>query len=139
MKFTINKQAELTPELLQKMIEKFQSSVQPVLTKYKNYYDGVQAILLKQYSDPSKPCNKTVVNYCKNIVDGYNGYLASPNFISYTSDNDIEAIMDVLRYNDFQDEDSDFLENALIYGVGTELMFSDQEGTTRSKLIHSPT
>lgn len=135
MKFTINKQAELTPELLQKMIEKFQSSVQPVLTKYKNYYDGNQAILLKQYSDPSKPCNKTVVNYCKNIVDGYNGYLASPNFISYTSDNDIEAIMDVLRYNDFQAEDSDFLENALIYGVGTELMFFDQEGKTRFKLI----
>ena len=135
MKFTMNKQAELTPELLQKMIEKFQSSVQPVLTKYKNYYDGVQAILLKQYSDPSKPCNKTVINYCKNIVDGYNGYLASPNFISYTSDNDIEAIMDVLRYNDFQAEDSDFLENALIYGVGTELMFSDQEGKTRFKLI----
>lgn len=135
MKFTINKQAELTPELLQKMIEKFQSSVQPVLTKYKNYYDGAQAILLKQYSDPSKPCNKTVVNYCKNIVDGYNGYLASPNFISYTSDNDIEAIMDVLRYNDFQAEDSDFLESALIYGVGTELMFSDQEGKTRFKLI----
>ena len=135
MKFTINAQAELTPELLQKMIETFQSSVQPVLTKYKNYYDGVQAILLKQYSDPSKPCNKTVVNYCKNIVDGYNGYLASPNFISYTSDNDIEAIMDVLRYNDFQAEDSDFLESALIYGVGTELMFSDQEGKTRFKLI----
>lgn len=135
MKFTINGQAELTPELLQKMIEKFQSSVQPVLTKYKNYYDGVQAILLKQYSDPSKPCNKTVINYCKNIVDGYNGYLASPNFISYTSDNDIEAIMDVLRYNDFQAEDSDFLESALIYGVGTELMFSDQEGKTRFKLI----
>ena len=135
MKFTINAQAELTPELLQKMIETFQSSVQPVLTKYKNYYDGVQAILLKQYSDPSKPCNKTVVNYCKNIVDGYNGYLASPNFISYTSDHDIEAIMDVLRYNDFQAEDSDFLESALIYGVGVELMFSDQEGKTRFKLI----
>ena len=135
MKFTINEQAELTPELLQKMIETFQSSVQPVLTKYKNYYDGVQAILLKQYSDPSKPCNKTVVNYCKNIVDGYNGYLASPNFISYTSDHDIEAIMDVLRYNDFQAEDSDFLESALIYGVGVELMFSDQEGKTRFKLI----
>lgn len=135
MRFLINEQAELTPELLQKMIEKFQSSVQPVLTKYKNYYDGVQAILLKQYSDPSKPCNKTVINYCKNIVDGYNGYLASPNFISYTSDNDIEAIMDVLRYNDFQAEDSDFLESALIYGVGTELMFSDQEGKTRFKLI----
>ena len=43
--------------------------------------------------------------------------------------------MDVLRYNDFQAEDSDFLENALIYGVGVELMFSDQEGKTRFKLI----
>ena len=123
--FYINKDSELTPALLQKLIDKFKVNVQPVLTKYKNYYDGVQAILLKQYSDPSKPCNKTVINYCKNIVDGYNGYLASPNFISYTSDHDIEAIMDVLRYNDFQAEDSDFLESALIYGVGVELMFSD--------------
>ena len=123
--FYLHRDTELSVELLNKMINRFNLNVQPKLTKYKNYYDGVQAISLKQYSDPSKPCNKTVVNYCKNIVDGYNGYLASPNFISYTSGNDIEAIMDVLRYNDFQAEDSNFLESALIYGVGVELMFFD--------------
>ena len=74
--FYINKDTELTADLLQKMINKFRVNVEPKLRKYKNYYDGLQVILNKAYADPSKPCNKTVINYCKNIVDSYCGYLA---------------------------------------------------------------
>ena len=90
--FYLNKDTPLTAELLSKMINRFRLNVEPKLQKYKEYYDGVQAILSKKYSDPSKPCNKTVINYCKNIVDSYCGYMASPNCISYTSDMDIEDI-----------------------------------------------
>ena len=118
------------------MIDRFRLNVEPTLNKYKNYYDGIQAILEKKYNDPSKPCNKTIVNYCKNIVDSYCGYLATPGYISYSSSEDIEVIMDVLRYNDFQAEDADFLLNALIYGVSAELMYNDAEGKTRFKLIN---
>lgn len=133
--FYLDKNKELTPALLYKMINRFQLQVKPKLEKYKNYYDGIQNILTKSYSDPSKPCNKTVINYCKNITDSYCGYLATPGHIAYTSENDIEEIMNVLRYNDYQSEDSDFLKDALIYGVANELMYIDDEGKTRFKLI----
>ena len=134
--FYINKDTELDATLLQKMINKFRVNVEPKLHKYKNYYDGVQAILNKSYADTSKPCNKTVINYCKNIVDSYCGYIATPSYISYSSQNDIEDIMEILRYNDYQAEDADFLLNALIYGTSAELMYNDSQSKTRFKLIN---
>lgn len=134
--FYLNKQQELTTELLSKMINRFRLNVEPKLRKYKNYYDGVHAILNKSYVDANKPCNKTVINYCKNIVDSYCGYIATPEHISYRSEQDIEEIMHILRYNDYQSEDSDFLLNALIYGVAHELMYMDYEGKVRFRIIN---
>ena len=134
--FYINKDAELSIELLNKMINKFNLDVEPKLKKYKNYYDGIQAILNKTYSDASKPCNRTIINYCKNIADSYCGYLASPGYISYRSEQDIEDIMDILKYNDYQAEDSDFLLNALVYGKAAELMYVDLEGKVRFRQIN---
>jgi SPP1 family phage portal protein len=137
--FYLNKDIELDTKLLGKMINRFQMNVYPKLSKYKNYYDGVQLILRKAYADPSKPCNKTVINYCKNIVDSYAGYIATPGFISYRSDEDIEEIMDILRYNDYQTEDNEFLLNALVYGVASELMYIDEESKTRFRTIDPTT
>ena len=137
--FYLNSQIELSTALLEKMINRFYLSVEPKLNKYKNYYDGKQSILNKKYSDENKPCSRTVINYCKNIVDSYCGYLASPGYISYNSDNNIEDIMNILRYNDFQTEDSDFLLDALIYGAAAELMYNDNDGKTRFKLINPTT
>lgn len=133
--FYLNKDTELTVDLLNKMINKFNLEDKPRLDKYKKYYDGMQAILLKTYADNSKPCSRVVVNYCKNIVDSYCGYIASPGHISYTSEQDIEEIMNVLRYNDYQAEDSDFLLDALVYGRAAELMYTDEDGKVRFKLI----
>lgn len=134
--FYVTKEKELTIQLLQKMINKFVIEVEPKLTKYKNYYDGIQKILEKAYSDPTKPCSKTVVNYCRNIADSYCGYLASPSYISYSSSEDIEELMSILRYNDYQTEDASFLLNALVYGVSAELMYTDEFGQVRFRLIN---
>jgi SPP1 family phage portal protein len=137
--FYLNRNEELTVELLQKMIHKFHIEVAPKLRANKNYYDGIQAILNKSYTDTTKPCNKTVINYCKNIVDSYCGYLATPSFISYSSGEDIEEVMDILRYNDYQAQDASFLLDALIYGVAVELMFTDEASQTRFRLINPTT
>lgn len=134
--FYYNKDKELDIATLQKMINRFCVNVEPRLSQYKRYYDGVQAILNKTYTDESKPCNRTVINYCKNIADSYCGYMATPSFISYRSDQDIEDIMDILRYNDYQTEDSEFLLNALIYGTAAELMYTDAESKVRFRLIN---
>lgn len=137
--FYVNKNTNLDSLLLQKMISKFRVEVEPKLQRYKNYYDGKQAILNKAYADASKPCSRTVINYCKNIVDSYNGYLATPGCISYRSEQDIDDIMNILRYNDYAAEDADFLLNALIYGVAAELMYIDETGHTRFRLINPTT
>ena len=137
--FYVNKNTDLDSLLLQKMISKFRVEVEPKLQRYKNYYDGKQAILNKAYADASKPCSRTVINYCKNIVDSYDGYLATPGYISYRSEQDIDDIMNILRYNDYAAEDADFLLNALIYGVAAELMYIDETGHTRFRLINPTT
>lgn len=134
--FYINKDQELTPELLNKMINKFKVDVEPKLRKSKKYYDGLHDILNKVYTDDTKPCNRTIINYCKNIADSYCGYLASPGYISYRSEQDIEEIMDILRYNDYQSEDSDFLLDALVYGTAAELMYTDEDSKVRFRLIN---
>lgn len=118
------------------MISRFRLTVEPKLEKYKNYYDGKQAILNKAYSDASKPCSRTVINYCKNIADSYCGYLATPGFISYSSNEDIEDVMNILRYNDYQAEDADLLLDALVYGTACELMYIDGEGQVRFRTIN---
>lgn len=134
--FCVNKDEELSILLLQKMINKFRVEVEPKLKKYKNYYDGKQAILNKNYADASKSCSRVVTNYCQDIADAYCGYLASPNYISYNSSNDITSIMEVLNYNDYQSEDSDFLLDALKYGIAYELMYLDNEAQVRFRLIN---
>ena len=134
--FYLNREVELTADLLYKMINRYRLNVEPKLNKYKNYYDGIQAILNKAYADETKPCNRTVINYCKNIVDSYCGYLATPGCISYSSEEEIEDIMDILRYNDYQAEDATFLLDALVYGVAAELMYLDGKSQVRFRNIN---
>lgn len=134
--FYLNAETELSIQLLNKMIDRFRLNVEPKLTKYKKYYDGEQAILNKFYADETKPCNRTVINYCKNVVDSYCGYLASPGCISYSSKEEIDEVMDILRYNDFQAEDATFLLDALIYGRAAELMYIDAASQTRFRTIN---
>ena len=134
--FYLNKNKELTIDLLQKMISKFNTEIVPKLTKYKKYYDGIQAILNKSYADATKPCSHIVINYVKDITDSYCGYLATPGYISYGSEQDIEDVMNILRYNDYQAEDADFLLDALIHGTACELMYIDNAGQTRFRLIN---
>ena len=121
------------------MLQRFHLNNLPKLQRYKNYYDGKQAILNKTYADESKPCNKSVINYCKNITDSYTGYLATPSYISYSSENDIEELMNILRYNDYQAQDADLLQDALTFGVACELMYFDNMGQTRFRLINPTT
>ena len=134
--FYLSRETELNIELLSKMINRFNLEVKPRLQRYKNYYDGIQKILSKRYADETKPCNKSVLNYCKTIADAYTGYLATPGYITYSSNEDIEEIMNILRYNDYQNHDNHFLQDALIYGTATELMYLDSNAHTRFRLIN---
>lgn len=47
--FYTNHETEITTDLLHKMINKYMLNNLPQMVKYKNYYDGLQAILNKSY------------------------------------------------------------------------------------------
>ena len=129
--FLFSKNEELTVDILNKMLNKYATTYLPVLEHYKDYFDGKQKIIYKSYEDPSKPCNKTVTNFCRTITNTFLGYLAAPNHITYQSNDDITQLMEVLDYNDHDAEDCNFLRDALIYGVANELMFIDHDSKAR--------
>ena len=124
----------LTFEKIITFIQKFVQYESPRLEKYFNYYEGNQAILRKMVNDPTKPCNRIVTNYCYTIVGNYQGYLTGQD-ITYTSPNDISAIIDILSYNDVRTEDSELLKQALIYGRSFEINYVDEDGKQRFKVL----
>lgn len=133
--FYIAKETELTTELLQKLIDKFRLNNLPKLQKWENYYKGRHAILNKRYKDTSKECNHIVTNYCKIITDTYSGYICGKP-ITYTSNNDIGDVQEVINYNDSNAEDMQFLTNALVYGVSYELKWLDKYAQVRYSQVN---
>lgn len=128
--FYFNKEQELTSDLIQKFINRFNLNELPKLRKWGNYYNGKHNILSKTYTDESKPCNRIVTNYCKIIADTYSGYICGKP-VSYSSNQDIEDVQECINYNDSNAEDMSWCSNALVYGVGYELYWLDKYAQVR--------
>ena len=128
------KRGGLTEEEVRAIVRDFTTSVRPKLQKRYDYYRGKQPILSKEATDAGKPCNKIVCNFVESIVNTYEGY-ALGNPVAYTSDVNIEPLMECLNYNDVADEDSEFFRTALIYGIAPEICYLDEEARVRFKAL----
>ena len=87
----------------------------------------------KVATDTGKPNNRVVVNYCNSIVKNYLGYITGVP-ITYNND-DFEEVIDILNYNDVASEDSEYLRNALIYGLAYEVNYIDEDAKQRFRLF----
>lgn len=132
--FLLDKSKELTNDLLGKIIQQFELKDKVKFVKYLNYYNGNQEITHKVATDIGKPCNRIVCNYCYNITQNYQGYITGIP-ITYSSKDDFTAIQNVLNYNDVQNEDSELLRNALIFGRAFEINYIDEEAQQRFKVL----
>lgn len=132
--YMLSQDTELTPELLRKILDRFNTTDLIKRKRWKNYYDGKMDILQKQYSDPTKPCSRVVTNLCKVVADTYCGYIAGKP-VTYTSNDNIDDIQEVINYNDDESENTNWLLNALIYGVGYELHWIDSDAQERYSQI----
>lgn len=132
--FLIEKDKVLETETILSIVKQFQTKDLPRLMKWSRYYAGAHDILKKRYSDSAKPCNKIITNFCATVADNYLGYLTG-NPIGYETDN--EEVLDVLKYNDYQEADKELLRNALIFGYGAELAWIDEESKLRFTVLDS--
>ena len=131
--YLIDKNAELTPLILGKILNRFQTVELPKLVKSYKYYKGEQAITLKQPTDTGKPANKIITNFCHTITDTYEGYLTGVP-IQYSNDN-FDEILNILKYNDVKNEDGEFLRQGLIFGRSFEICYIDEDKKQRFRTL----
>ena len=131
--YLIDKNAELTPLILGKILNRFQTVELPKLIKSYKYYKGEQAITLKQPTDTGKPANKIITNFCHTITDTYEGYLTGVP-IQYSNDN-FDEILNILKYNDVKNEDGEFLRQGLIFGRAFEICYIDEDKKQRFRTL----
>lgn len=137
-KFLLDANEELTPKILGKIIRKFQVEIEPLFKNGQGYFNGTgQAIMRRANPDASRPNNKIIKNYCKSIVDNFQGYIVG-NPVTYSGIDgaDISKVQDVLNSNDVVNEDSDFLQDALVNGVAYELVWVNEDADIRFKTIN---
>lgn len=102
------------------------------------YYDGNHEICRRKFDDPTKPNNRVSHGYPKMIANMYAGYLLGEP-VSYTAGLGGEALEENLRadyeYNDEQAENSQLALDLAICGVGTEILYIDEDGRVRFKRV----
>lgn len=132
--YYISRDEPLTEMKVAEIIQAFKGKELPQLEKRYQYFKGNQEIMRKTVNDETKPCNRIVTNFCDNIVTTYSGYMTGID-ITYSSDEDIEEIQNILNYNDVGSEDTQLLEDALTFGVGYEVQWIDEESNQRFKTL----
>ena len=97
------------------------------LQRLQDYYEGRHDILLREYADPTKPNNKIIANYCKNITDFLSAYIVGVP-VKFDAP---EIVLDLLNYNDNAETMQAVVLNMNIHGFGAELFYTDEDGIAR--------
>lgn len=102
------------------------------LNKLRNYADGKQRILLREFkNDPLKPNNRIVVNFCKKIADFLTSYVVGVP-VTYDAP---QIVDDILEYNDESEENIELASDMNVYGYATELFYIDEDSIIRYATI----
>lgn len=137
-KILLDEEDKLTTEILGKVIRKYQAETNKLFDNAQGYFDGRgQAIMKRVNPDASRPNNRIVKNYCKTIVENFQGYLTG-NPIAYSGKDgfDITELQEILDLNDVINEDSEFLQDALINGIAYELVYMNEDKEVKFKCIN---
>ena len=108
--------------------------------RLKRYYRGEHDILRKRQRANNAPNNKIVANYCEYIVNMSTGFfMGKPVAYSSISENqdELDALQDVLSYNDEAAHNLRLAEEAAITGAAYELLYMDADATIRFQVVPS--
>ena len=132
----LNKNVQLTTELLKKLIDSHKQETLPRLQKLEKYYLAKNEILSRQMADPAKPNNKIANPYASYITDTLTGYfMGEPITYSSVDEAALTDLNMIFEYNDEADENVELAKSCSIYGVGYELLYIDEDGSIRFKRL----
>lgn len=123
----IPKDTELTEDLLQKLLD-IHSQDAKEYQKRQEEYESKHEILELPRKAKHKPDNRIVVNFCKYIVDTFNGFFIGIPVKVTTKDDKVAGYVDFLdSYNDQDSKNSELSKIMSIHGKGYEMYFTDEE------------
>lgn len=146
VKYKLNKEQPLTPDIIKRLIEKHKMSQVPKYELMDKYYHNENKILSHlnyRYDtngnavvDDTKPNNKVSHPYANYITDTLTGYFMGEG-ITYSSLDEqvLDELNMVLEYNDAADEDTELAKDMSIFGLGVELQYVDEDGNVRFKRL----
>lgn len=136
MLFTVNRDANIDRELVQKFLIKHKMSNRfTEQTKLYNAYLGKYDILDRRM-DKGKPNNKITNNFAKFITDTFCGFFdGNPVIVSSTTPEVQEAVDNFNNENTTVDLDYEIIKTAAIFGHAYELIYQNEEGITKTALV----
>lgn len=115
-----------TPTIIKAMQDKAKQNIR--IKRLQDYYNGKHDIMYRYYEDSTKPNNRIVVNYCKDIADFLTAYVVG---IPVKYEAIPEVIQNTLEYNDEADEMMSVVHDMVVCGFGCELCYTDEDGEAR--------
>lgn len=121
------KDTELTVDLLQELLAEHTEESK----KYKQRqaeYESQHKILDLPAKPKHKPDNRIVVNFCKYIVDTFNGFFIGIPVKVTSKDNKVAEFVDSTdAYNDQDNKNAELSKIMSIHGKGYEMYFTDED------------
>lgn len=132
----LNKDLELTPAIVKKIIDSHKQYDLPRLQKLEDYYLGKTEILKRVMADPLKPNNKIANSYASYITDTLTGYFMG-EAVTYSSLDEfaLDELKMIFEYNDEADENVELARACSIYGIAFEMLYVDEDGVVRFKQL----
>ena len=121
------KDTELTEDLLQKLLD-IHSTDAKEYQKRQDEYESKHEILDAPKKAKHKPDNRIVVNFCKYIVDTFNGFfIGIPVKVTSDDDNIAGYVDEIDSYNDQDNKNFELSKIMSIHGKGYEMYFTDED------------
>lgn len=136
-KFKLPIQEEITEDLILDLLDNHTIEHSRIL-KMKRYYNNMNSITDRAYTDINKPQNKLSHGYASLITNSFVGYfLGKP--VSYKSDNEtlLNKLNELFMYNDEADENTTLAQETSVCGYAYEIMYMDQDAQLRFKQVPS--
>ena len=121
------KDTELTVDLLQKLLDEHKAEAKRYNQRQEEY-ESKHKILDAPQKPNHKPDNRIVVNFCKYIVDTFNGFFIGIPVKVTAKDDNVAAFVDATdAYNDQDNKNAELSKIMSIHGKGYEMYFTDEE------------
>lgn len=136
MKLKIDKDTEITREIISDYIVKHQSTIKSRFKRLRDAYNGYYDIFNQAPKPEFKPDNRVANPFAKYITDTFTGFFNGIPLEVKTENETVENYVDEFNNsNNTIDVDFELIKGAAIFGHSAELIYQNEAGETKTAYV----